>query len=163
MRLWQLMLTCEIARRIQKLRANLKLPLEITQLILVNSNPISIRFRLDEKKFDVEGADNIRYEIIKKRVDKAVLRGTDERLTQPGKIAIVYMQQREAQEYRRYIEFLQAEGYVKEEVEDLELEDLQGVQGLKALRVAINFQEHLRHDIDAGDEPLSIARSAALN
>jgi hypothetical protein len=163
MRLWQLMLTCEIARRIQKLRANLKLPLEITQLILVHSNPISIRFRLDEKKFDVEGADNIRYEIIKKRVDKAVLRGTDERLTQPGKIAIVYMQQREAQEYRRYIEFLQAEGYVKEEVEDLELEDLQGVQGLKALRVTINFQDHLRHDIDAGDELLSIARSAALN
>ncbi|MBD1396887.1 GAF domain-containing protein [Pontibacter sp. JH31] len=163
MRLWQLMLTCEIARRIQKLRANLKLPLEITQLILVHSSPISIRFRLDEKKFDVEGADNIRYEIIKKRIDKAVLRGSDERLTQPGKIAIVYTQPREAQEYMRYIDFLQAEGYVEREVEDLELEEMQGVQGLRALRITINFQEQLRHDIDAGDELLNIARTAALN
>ncbi|WP_018479734.1 GAF domain-containing protein [Pontibacter roseus] len=163
MRLWQLMLTCEIARRIQKLRANLKLPLEITQLILVHSNPISIRFRLDEKKFDVEGADNIRYEIIKKRIDKAVLRGSDERLTQPGKIAIVYTQQREAQEYRRYIDFLQAEGYIEDEVEDVELEEMQGVQGLRALRISINFHDHLRHNIDAGDELLNIARTAALN
>ncbi|MDX5418445.1 MAG: GAF domain-containing protein [Hymenobacteraceae bacterium] len=163
MRLWQLMLTCEIARRIQKLRANLKLPLEITQLILVHSSPISIRFRLDEKKFDVEGADNIRYEIIKKRIDKAVLRGTDQRLTQPGKIAIVYTQPREALEYMRYIDFLQAEGYIEEEVEDLELEEMQGVQGLRALRININFQEQLRHDIDAGDELLNIARSATLN
>ncbi|MHC2991021.1 hypothetical protein OB13_05275 [Pontibacter sp. HJ8] len=163
MRLWQLMLTCEIARRIQKLRANLKLPLEITQLILVHSNPISIRFRLDEKKFDVEGADNIRYEIIKKRIDKAVLRGTDERLTQPGKIAIVYTQPREAAEYQRYIDFLQSEGYIHDEVEDLELEEMQGVQGLKALRIAINFQNQLRHNIDTGDELLTIARTAALN
>jgi hypothetical protein len=163
MRLWQLMLTCEIARRIHKLRANLKLPLEITQLILVHSNPISIRFRLDEKKFDVEGADNVRYEILKKRIDKATLRGSEERLTQPGKVAIVYTQAREAQEYRRYIDFLQVEGYVGQEVEDLELEELQGVQGLKALRITINFQDHLRHNIDAGDELLNIARTAALN
>ncbi|WP_299702566.1 GAF domain-containing protein [uncultured Pontibacter sp.] len=163
MRLWQLMLTCEIARRIHKLRANLKLPLEITQLILVHSSSISIRFRLDEKKFDVEGADNIRYEIIKKRIDKATLRGSEERLTQPGKVAIVYTQPREAQEYMRYIDFLQAEGYVESEVEDLELEELQGVQGLKALRISVNFQEQLRHDIDAGDELLQIARTAALN
>ncbi|MFD2245865.1 GAF domain-containing protein [Pontibacter ruber] len=163
MRLWQLMLTCEIARRIQNLRADLKLPLEITQLILVHSNPISIRFRMDEKKFDVEGADNIRYEIIKKRIDKATVLGTEERLTQPGKIAIVYTQPKEAQEYMRYIEFLQSEGYVGEEIEHLDLEEMQGVQGLKALRVTVNLQEHLRHDIDAGDELLKIAQSAALN
>lgn len=132
MRLWQLMLTCEIARRIQKLRANLKLPLEITQLILVHSDSISIRYRLDEKKFDVDGANNIRYEIIKKRIDKATVRGSEERLTQPGKIAIVYSQQKEAQEYMRYLEFLQSEGYIEEEVEHLEVEELQGVQGLQA-------------------------------
>ncbi|WP_439880042.1 GAF domain-containing protein [Pontibacter sp. MBLB2868] len=163
MRLWQLMLTCEIARRIHKLRANLKLPLEITQLILVHSDPISIRFRLDEKKFDVEGANNIRYEIIKKRIDKATIRGTDERLTQPGKIAIVYTQQKEVDEYIRYIEFLQSEGYIDKHVERLDLEEMQGVQGLKALRIEINFTDHLRHDIDAGDELLSIAKSASLN
>ncbi|MDX5437733.1 MAG: GAF domain-containing protein, partial [Pontibacter sp.] len=132
MRLWQLMLTCEIARRIHKLRANLKLPLAIAQLILVHSDAISIRYRLDEKKFDVEGANNIRYEIIKKRIDKANVSGTEERLTQPGKIAIVYTQQKEVQEYLRYLEFLQSEGYIEDEIEHLEVEDLQGVQGLRA-------------------------------
>ncbi len=163
MRLWQLMVTCEIARRIHNLRANLKLPLEITQLILVHSIPLSIRFRLDEKKFDVDGANNIRYEVIKKRLDKATIKGSDERLTQPGMIAIVYMLQKEADEYMRYIEFLQAEGYIEPEVEHLELEEMQGVQGLRALRVTINNQDQLRHDIDSGDELLSIAQSATLN
>ncbi|MBC5775352.1 GAF domain-containing protein [Pontibacter sp. KCTC 32443] len=163
MRLWQLMLTCEIARRIQNLRAALKLPLEIAQLILVHSDPISIRFRLDERKFDVEGASNIRYEIIKKRLDKATVRDTDERLTQPGKIAIVYTQQKEAAEYLRYIEFLQSEGYIEEEVEMLEVEEMQGVQGLRAIRVKVSFKEQLRHDIDSGDELLTIAQSASLN
>lgn len=163
MRLWQLMLTCEIARRTHKLRSSLKLPLEITQLILVHSDPISIRYRLDEKKFDVDGANNISYEIIKKRLDKATVRGSEERLTQPGKIAIVYTQQGAMQEYMRYIHFLVAEGYIEEEVEQLEVEDLQGVQGLKALRVTVNLIEELRHNIDAGDELLSIARSASLN
>ncbi|TXK37999.1 GAF domain-containing protein [Pontibacter qinzhouensis] len=163
MRLWQLMLSCEIARRVQNLRANLKLPLEITQLILVPSSPISIRFRLDEKKFDVDGADNIRYEVLKKRIDKATILGSEERLTQPGTIAIVYTLQREADEYMRYIDFLQYEGYITKNVEHLDLEEMQGVQGLKALRVSINFKEQLRHDIDAGDELLAIAKNATLN
>ncbi|MCC9167659.1 GAF domain-containing protein [Pontibacter harenae] len=163
MRLWQLMLTCEIARRIHKLRPSLKLPLEITQLLLVHSEPISIRFRQDEKKFDVDGANNIRYEIIKKRLDKATIRGTEERLTQPGKIAIVYMLQKEAQEYMRYIEFLQSEGYVEQDVEHLEIEEMQGVQGLKAFRVKVNMQDELRHNIETGDELLAIAQSATLN
>ncbi|NEM98131.1 GAF domain-containing protein [Pontibacter burrus] len=163
MRLWQLMLTCEIARRIQNLRATLKLPLEIAQLILVHSDPISIRFRLDERKFDVEGASNIRYEIIKKRLDKATVHDETERLTQPGKIAIVYTQQKEAAEYMRYIEFLQSEGYIEKEVEMLEVDDLQGVQGLRAIRITVSFKEQLRHDINSGDELLSIAQSASLN
>ncbi|MBB6610954.1 GAF domain-containing protein [Pontibacter sp. Tf4] len=163
MRLWQLMLTCEIARRIQNLRATLKLPLEIAQLILVHSDPISIRFRLDEKKFDVDGGSNIRYEIIKKRLDKATVRDSEERLTQPGKIAIVYTQQKEATEYMRYIEFLQSEGYVEQDVEFLDVDEMQGVQGLRAIRVSVSFKEQLRHDIDAGDELLSIAQSASLN
>jgi len=163
MRLWQLMLTCEIARRIHQLRPSLKLPLEITQLILVHSAPISIRFRQDEKKFDVDGANNIRYEIIKKRIDKAVVRGTEERLTQPGKIAVVYSQQKEKDEYLRYIEFLQAEGYVDQDIEHLELEEMQGVQGLKALRINVNVKGGLRHNIDAGDELLNIAKNASLN
>jgi hypothetical protein len=83
----------------------------------------------------------MRYEIVKKRIDKAHIRGTDERLTQPGTIAIVYSQPREAVEYREYIAYLQAAGYVARDIEELELEDLEGAQGLRALRIAVNTQE----------------------
>jgi GAF domain-containing protein len=140
LRLWQLMTVCGIARKTEELKGSLKLPLETTHLILVQNMPMSIRFRIDEKQFDVDGAYNIRYEIVKKRIDKATIKGGDERLTQPGKIAIVYSQPKEAQEYRQYIAYLRDSGYLTGEVEDLELEDLQGIQGLRALRVTVNLQ-----------------------
>jgi hypothetical protein len=113
--------------------------LQTTQLILAHHYPISISFRAAERKFDVEGAYNIRYEIIKKRIDKVHLKDTNERLTQPGKIAIVFSQPDEAAEYLKYIEFLTDQGLLKGEVERLDLEELQGVSGLKALRVAVNL------------------------
>lgn len=136
-RLWQLMLMCGIVRKAKYYKANLSLPLETAHLILVQNAPLSIRFRFDEKKFDVDGAYNIRYEIMKKRIDKAEIKGKEERLTQPEKIAIVYSQNVEEQEYVEYIEYLQANGYLKKEIEELELEEVQGVKGLKALRVSV--------------------------
>ena len=90
LRLWQLMVTCGIALRANRLKDKLPVPLEVTHLVLVQHAPLSIRFRFDEKRFDVDGAYDIRYEIVKKRIDKAVIRGTEERITQPGKIAIIY-------------------------------------------------------------------------
>ena len=103
--------------------------------------PLSIRFRADEKRFDVDGAYDIRYEIVKKRIDKALVKGTHERVTQPGRIAIVYSQPTEAAEYRGYLDYLRHLGYVGAEVEDLELEELQGVHGLRALRAAVTLRE----------------------
>jgi hypothetical protein len=76
---------------------------------------------------------------VKKRIDKVLIRGTGERLTQPGKIAMVYFNQKEADEYISYIQFLQGEKILKEGLEHLELEDLQGVSGLKAMRVEVNL------------------------
>jgi len=137
LRLWQLMLTCGIAVRAHRLRDRLPIPLETTHLILVQHAPLSIRFRFDEKRFDVDGAYDIRYEIVKKRIDKAVVQGTSERVTQPGKVAIIYNQPAEALEYRGYIEYLQSLGYLTGPVEALELGELQGVQGLRALRVQV--------------------------
>jgi hypothetical protein len=66
------------------------------------------------------------------------VKGTGERLTQPGKIAIVYAHAGEAGELRRHAAFLASEGYLSAGVEKLELEDLPGVQGLRALRMTIN-------------------------
>ena len=137
LRIWQLMTTCRIDWELDRIRGALPVSLEATHLILVQHHPLSIRFRVDEKRFDVDGAYDIRYEIVKKRIDKALIRGTSERVTQPGKLAIVYSTASEAAEYRRYVEFLQNKGYFGPEVEELELEDLQGIYGLKALRVTI--------------------------
>ena len=137
LRLWQLMVTCGIAARAHRLRDRLPIPLETTHLILVQHAPLSIRFRFDEKRFDVDGAYNIRYEIVKKRIDKAVVDGTSERVTQPGTVAIIYNQPAEALEYKAYIEYLQSLGYLTGAIESLELGELQGVQGLRALRVQI--------------------------
>jgi hypothetical protein len=140
LRLWQLMVVCKIARLSEKLKSELPLPLDTTHLIMVQDMPITISFPLDEKRFHVEGAYNIRYEIMKKRIDKAIVRDTGERLTQPGMIAIVYSQLNEAREYLNYLEYLQNKGFVQNEVEDLELDDLQGIRGLKALRCGVVLQ-----------------------
>ena len=139
LRIWQFMTMCGIARKAEEIKPQLPMPLETTQLILIYSQPLAIRFRRDERKFDVDGAYNIRYEIIKKRIDKATVSGTRERLTQPGTIAIVYSQGREANEYKEYIEYLQNINLLTREVEDLDLEELQGVSGLKALRVKVKI------------------------
>jgi GAF domain len=152
LRLWQLMVTCGIAVRAHRLRDRLPIPLEITHLILVQHAPLSVRFRFDEKRFDVDGAYDIRYEIVKKRIDKAVVEGTSERVTQPGKVAIIYNQRAEAMEYKAYIEYLQNLGYLTGPVESLELGELQGVQGLRALRVQIALDNpKLQERIDMAD------------
>jgi len=143
LRLWQLMVVCGIAARADRLGAELPLPLQATHLVLVQHAPLSIRFRFDEKRFDVDGAYDIRYEIVKKRIDKALIKGTTERVTQPGRIAIVYGQPAEAQEYRGYVEYLRDLGYISGEVEELELEELQGVHGLRALRVTVALRDSL--------------------
>jgi hypothetical protein len=138
-RLWQLMTMVQIARTIRRIQPELKTKLDITQLILVHSTPLSIAFRYDEKKFDVAGTYNIRYEITKKRIDKAVVKGTKERVTQVGKIAIIYSLAEEIDEYRNYVNFLIAQGYLKDSLEYLELEDMQGASGLMALRLEVDY------------------------
>ncbi|HEX8326730.1 MAG TPA: GAF domain-containing protein [Hymenobacter sp.] len=139
LRLWQLLTMVEVTRRTAALKETLPVPLDTTQLILIHGQSLSIRFRQDERQFDVDGAYNIRYEIIKKRIDKATVVGTGERLTQPGTIALVYAQTRESVEYLEYIDYLQDRGLLEPGVEELELEELQGVKGLLALRVRVRL------------------------
>jgi hypothetical protein len=137
MKMWQLTVLAKAAQLTHELEHQLSHPLRTTQLILAHSQPLSITFRTEERKFDVDGAYNIRYEIVKKRIDKVRIKDTNERLTQPGKIAIVYSQLRDADEYVEYIEFLQNLKLIKPGVEKYDLEELQGVVGLKALRIEV--------------------------
>jgi GAF domain-containing protein len=139
-RLWQLMLACALAWLSEHEKPKLRVPLEATNLVLLHRIPMSIRFRFDEKRFDVDGTYDIRHEILRARVDKALVRGTGERLTQPGKVAIVYSHQEEAREARRHLEFLQAKGFLCGKTENLELEDLPGAQGLRAIRVEVDLE-----------------------
>lgn len=139
LRLWQLIVCCGMARHCASIRPKLKVPLEITHLILITYTPISIRFRFDEKRFDVDGAYDIGHEIVRSRIDKATVKVRNDRLTQPDKIAIVYSRPEEAMEMKRHISYLQDNNFLKDDLEYVELKDLPGVQGLRALRVSINL------------------------
>ncbi|MBL7698742.1 MAG: GAF domain-containing protein [Chitinophagaceae bacterium] len=141
LRLWQVASMAAIAKLTYLLQPKLPKQLETTQLIFANSNTIDISFRNDERRFDVEGAYNIRYQIIKKRIDKVNVKANSQRLTQVGKIAIIYNNNKDAEEYTKYIQYLQAQGTLNDDLEEIELEELQGVKGLKALRVGVKLED----------------------
>jgi len=136
-RLWQLTFMCKLTRRIAGLQSELSHRMTTAQLILVYSLPMTIRFRMDEKKFDVDGNENVRYALLKKRIDKALILGTANRLTLPGKVAIVYSQDRDRQEYEKYLTHLIKKKMIEPTFEELELAPLQGIKGLKALRITV--------------------------
>lgn len=137
LRLWQIRVLCEMEKAHHDLKDKLPYPLEVTTLILIYNTEIDIRFRMDEKRFDVDGSYNARFEIVKKRIDKAHVKDTAERITAPGKITLVYAGDNEEDEYIRYLRILQDEEILEEGLELFEVEDLQGVSGLKALRAKI--------------------------
>ena len=138
-RLWQLRAITESEQHFQKLKERLPHNLNITSLIFAYSTPINIRFRMDEKRFDVDGSYNARYEMIKKRIDKVLIKNSSERLVKVGHISIVFSIDKEKEEYLNLISILQKEGHLTSSVEIVELEDLQGIIGLKALRIGVNY------------------------
>jgi len=135
--LWQLQCMIGMTRMVGQLQHRLPMPLQTAQLIFAYGSPISIQFKMDEKQFDVEAGVNASFEILKKRIDKAVVEGSGERLTQPGKIAIVYLQARDHPKYLNFLTYLSRKGYLEEEIEHFTLAPLQGVSGLKALRAKV--------------------------
>jgi hypothetical protein len=141
MKRWQLESMIKVVQLTHELKPAMAYPLQTTHLLFVHPQTIDISFRKDERRFDVEGAYNIRYHIIKKRIDKVSILDSDERLTQPGKIALVYFDERDAQEYMEYIKHLQEQNLLLYDLEELELESLQGVNGLKALRVGVRVYQ----------------------
>ncbi|MFV8342787.1 GAF domain-containing protein [Flavobacterium sp. XS2P39] len=137
LRLWQLQTLCEMELEHHQLKSSLPYELDVTSLILVFSSAISIRFRMDEKRFDVDGTYNARYEVVKKRIDKANIKGTKDRITEKEKITIVYSHNNEETEYLNYIKFLQFKKILEPTIEQFEVEELQGVSGLRAIRVKV--------------------------
>jgi len=146
LRLWQLQVMCEMENSFYKLKEQLPVQLDAASMILAFNSSLSLRFRMDEKRFDVDGTYNARYEVVKKRVDKANIKGTEERITQSGKLSIVYSQREDEKEYLKYISFLQHKNMLDKDVELLEVEDLQGVTGLKAIRVSVLYETNTKND-----------------
>lgn len=145
LRLWQLQVMCEMENEYYQKQDAYPIALDVASMILVFNQPLSIRFRMDEKRFDVDGTYNARYEVVKKRVDKAFIKGTKERVTEKGKLTIVYSQKEDEEEYVRYIKFLQSKNILDKDLEFLELEDLQGITGLKALRISLLYHKEQDH------------------
>ena len=141
LRLWQLQVMCEMENAYYQMQHDFPITLDVASMILVFNQPLSISFRMDEKQFDVDGTYNARYEIVKKRVDKAYIKGTKERVTKKGKISIIYSQKQDEREYLRYIKFLQSKHYLDTDIEIVELQDLQAVTGLKAIRVSVLYHK----------------------
>ncbi len=136
-KIWQMVNMCGVVKEVDQLSSQLPVPLTTASLVFVYNQPIGIRFRMDEKKFDVDGTYNVRYEILKKRIDKSRIIGTGERLTVTGKIAIVYLNESDKAEYLDIIDYLKRKDLITDEVEELELEKMQGAEGLRALRVTV--------------------------
>ena len=137
LRLSQLIDLCEATRLTDRIAEELPMPLRTAQLIFAYTSPLNIKFRMDEKRFDVDGDYNVRYEILKKRIDKATIHKGKERLTLAGMVSVVYLQDKDRQEYEDYLHYLRQAGYVDGEVEHLLLDPLQSVNGLRALRFRV--------------------------
>ncbi|QSS97117.1 GAF domain-containing protein [Psychroflexus sp. ALD_RP9] len=140
LRLWQLEALCKLENTFYDLQQYAEIKLNAASLILAFNSTLSIRYRMDEKKFDVDGTYNARYEVIKKRIDKALIKDTQERITQKGKIAIIYTDDVIKHEYKKYIGYLQNKQILGDKVEEFELEKVQGVSGLKAIRVDVMYK-----------------------
>ncbi len=134
----QLRAVCDCARKGFALKATYDTDMTITHLVLVQAFTVDIvHDETTEHLFDVRGTRDTRYEIVKKRIDKACDAETGGRITQPGMLTVVYSTSEEWQEYERYLRYLHREGIVDSVVEQGTVEPLQGVNGLKFARVQV--------------------------
>lgn len=138
LRLWQLQVMCKMVMEHQKLKNSLNFDMDLTSLIMVYNEPIAIKFRMDEKRFDVEGNEDVRFELMKKRLAKAMVKHANERLVQANKLTIVYLDAADKNDYLNYIDFLREQGYFTGETELLTVEDLQDINDLQAIRLTID-------------------------
>lgn len=135
----QLRAMCDCARTCFHIRDRFDNPLQVTHLVLVQETTVDIfHDEQTEKIFDLRSSTrDTRYEIVKKRIDKALDTNTQTRITQPGMLTIVYSTQAEWTEYQQYLRYLAREGWVDSHIESSTVERLQGITGLKFARVRI--------------------------
>ncbi|NJM63712.1 MAG: GAF domain-containing protein [Oscillatoriales cyanobacterium RU_3_3] len=134
----QLRAICDCGRTVFRLQADAQINMELAHLVLVQNTTIDIFHNKNtEKMFDVKGTRDIRYELVKKRIEKAVDKDAQERITQSGMLTVVYSTEDEWEEYQQYLRYLAREGWVDSKIQTGMVESLQGVSGLKFARVCI--------------------------
>lgn len=134
----QLRAVCDCARAAFTIQAQYATKMEVTHLVLIQDVVVDIfHDETTENLFDVRGTRDTRYEIVKKRIDKAVDQQTKTRITQPGMLTLVYSTDEEWAEYQQYLRYLIREQWIDTQVEFGTVEPLQGVNGLKYARVRI--------------------------
>jgi hypothetical protein len=134
----QLRAICDCARTCLNVRDELEIPLEVSHLILVQQTTVDIfHDEKTDKLFDVRGTRDTRYEIVKKRIDKAKDAKDGQRITQPRMLTVVYSTHDEWMEYHQYLRYLVREGWIHSKIESGAIEPLPGVTGLKYARVRV--------------------------
>jgi len=134
----QLRAVCDCARTAFNFQTLYDTQLEVTHLVLVQDLTVDILHDENtEKLFEVRGTRDIRYEIVKKRIDKAVDEQARTRITQPGMLTLVYSTEEEWTEYQQYLRYLAREGWVDTEIQSGTVEPLQGITGLRFARVRV--------------------------
>ncbi|NJK67627.1 MAG: GAF domain-containing protein [Microcoleus sp. SU_5_3] len=134
----QLRAICDCGRTVFRLEADSQINMELAHLVLVQNTTIDIFHNENtEKMFDVKGTRDIRYELVKKRIEKAIDKDAQERITQSGMLTVVYSTEDEWEEYEQYLRYLSREGWVESKIQTGMVESLQGVSGLKFARVRI--------------------------
>jgi hypothetical protein len=134
----QLRAVCACARTAFSIQEKYQTDMQVTHLVLVQDATVDIfHDEKTERLFDVRGTRDTRYEIVKKRIDKALDERTQIRITQPGMLTIVYSTNEEWEEYQRYVRYLTREGWTEAEIEQGAVQPLQGVNGLKYARVRV--------------------------
>lgn len=138
-RFWQLKTLINTELKYHQIKQTLPLNLDVASLIFTSNLTLDIVFKLDEKRFDVDGYNNAKYEIIKKRVNKAFVKNSNNRVNEPGKICVIYTEESIKDEYVEFFNQLISDGLLEPTIEFLEIENLQGIDGLLALRATIKF------------------------
>ena len=137
----QLRAVCDCARAALKLQQQLSNHLQVTHLVLVQDSTVDIfHDETTEALFDVRGTRDTRYEIVKKRIDKAIDDQTHTRITQPGMLTLVYSTEEEWTEYQQYFRYLIREGWIGGELEQGIVQPLPGVNGLKYMRATVQLE-----------------------
>lgn len=136
----QLRALCDCARVALRMQSEMQSKMQVTHLVLIQDSTVDIfHDETTEKLFDVRGARDTRYEIVKKRIDKAIDEQTQTRITQPGMLTLVYSTAEELEEYQQYLHYLTREGWIDAECDRGTVEPLQGVTGLKFMRVRVRL------------------------